>query len=199
MGAPDRLVVPPASRAAQGGLVCLLSSRVLSFSLCLLLVAVPACCLEAPVHAEDCRGEGCGAAAVRGSSEPGAGVPSPESDSSRKDDDDGSEGAPQQVRAPPTHSIFMLPGIAGSGLMVSATDAALPKCAAHPVSYPVPFRLWASLALVRPPRSHQLCWLDLMQPLVDGSGDAYSNKQGLKVEVRRNKPQQPPSSTIPPY
>ncbi|KAL8441697.1 hypothetical protein Emag_006953 [Eimeria magna] len=79
--------------------------------------------------------------------------------------------------------VFMVPGIAGTGLMVSANNAALPLCSTQRVTYAVPFRLWASLSLVRPPRSHQLCWLDLMQPLVDGVGENYSSKEGLNVEV----------------
>ncbi|KAL8270448.1 hypothetical protein Esti_005677 [Eimeria stiedai] len=85
--------------------------------------------------------------------------------------------------SPSQRPVFMVPGIAGTGLMVSANNAALPLCSTQPVTYAVPFRLWASLSLVRPPRSHQLCWLDMMQPLVDEAGEKYSTKEGLKVEV----------------
>ncbi|KAL8434096.1 hypothetical protein ACSSS7_003401 [Eimeria intestinalis] len=84
---------------------------------------------------------------------------------------------------PSQRPIFMVPGIAGTGLLVSAKNAALPRCSTQPVTYAVPFRLWASLSLVRPPRSHQLCWLDLMQPLVDEAGEKYSTKEGVDVQV----------------
>ncbi|KAL8449296.1 hypothetical protein Emed_003177 [Eimeria media] len=84
---------------------------------------------------------------------------------------------------PSQRPVFMVPGIAGTGLMISATNAALPSCSTQPVTYAVPFRLWASLLLVRPPRSHQLCWLDLMQPVVDEEGEKYASKEGLNVEV----------------
>ncbi|CDJ65885.1 1-O-acylceramide synthase, putative [Eimeria necatrix] len=83
----------------------------------------------------------------------------------------------------PEHPIFMVPGIAGSGLMVSTKNASLPLCAASPVSSTVPFRLWASLSLIRPPRSHQLCWMDMMQPVSDEKGEHYSSKDGVVVEV----------------
>ncbi|KAL8428526.1 hypothetical protein Efla_003297 [Eimeria flavescens] len=81
------------------------------------------------------------------------------------------------------HPVFMLPGIAGTGLMVSANNAALPHCSSQPVTYLLPFRLWASISLVRPPRSHQLCWLDIMQPTVDESAANYASKEGLNIEV----------------
>ncbi|CDJ29321.1 1-O-acylceramide synthase, putative [Eimeria mitis] len=77
----------------------------------------------------------------------------------------------------------MLPGIAGSGLMISAKNASLPLCSSSPVSFPVPFRLWASLSLVRPPRSHQLCWMDIMQPVADEKGEVYTSKEGLNVDM----------------
>lgn len=90
---------------------------------------------------------------------------------------------PASALGPPKNPIFMLPGIAGSGLLLSANNALLPFCSSQPVNYPVPFRLWASLSLVVPPRSHQLCWLDIMQPTVDEAGENYASKAGLNIEV----------------
>ena len=96
----------------------------------------------------------------------------------------GNEGEAACATSAPAHPIFMLPGIAGSGLMVSAKNASLPLCSSSPVSFPVPFRVWASLSLVRPPRSHQLCWMDIMQPVADEKGEIYASKEGVNVEVR---------------
>ncbi|CDI74754.1 1-O-acylceramide synthase, putative [Eimeria praecox] len=77
----------------------------------------------------------------------------------------------------------MLPGVAGSGLMVTAKNATLPLCSSLPVTFLVPFRLWASLSLVRPPRSHQLCWMDIMQPTADEKGETYASKEGVNIEM----------------
>ncbi|CDJ51899.1 1-O-acylceramide synthase, putative [Eimeria brunetti] len=96
----------------------------------------------------------------------------------------GDEGEAVRSSTPtPEHPIFMLPGVAGSGLMISASNASLPLCSSSPVSFPVPFRLWASLSLVRPPRSHQLCWMDIMQPVADEKGEVYVSKEGLSIEM----------------
>ncbi|XP_026192880.1 phospholipid--sterol O-acyltransferase [Cyclospora cayetanensis] len=93
------------------------------------------------------------------------------------------EGRAGVTASPPAHPVFIVPGIAGSGLMASAQGASLPFCSPSPVDYPVPFRLWASISLVRPPQSHQLCWLDMMQLNVDATGEKYESKEGLVVEV----------------
>lgn len=67
--------------------------------------------------------------------------------------------------------------------MVTAKNATLPLCSSLPVTFLVPFRLWASLSLVRPPRSHQLCWMDIMQPTADEKGETYASKEGVNIEV----------------
>lgn len=96
----------------------------------------------------------------------------------------GNEGEAVCATSIPEHPIFMLPGVAGSGLMISAKDASLPRCNhSSPVSFPVPFRLWASLSLVWPPRSHQLCWMDMMQPTADEKGEVYASKEGVNIDV----------------
>lgn len=67
--------------------------------------------------------------------------------------------------------------------MISANNASLPLCSAQPLNYSVPFRLWASLSLVRPPRAHQLCWMNMMEPTVDEQGENYKSKDGLSIDV----------------
>lgn len=138
-------------------------------------------CFETANTTVECAGSGCNTLTRS---------PSADEPAVRGDDAGGNGVGTIRISDPPKNPIFMVPGIAGSGLMISATNALVPLCSTAPVTYPVPFRLWASLSLVRPPRSHQLCWMDIMQPTVDDAGETYTSKEGLNIEVRRRSDKQ---------
>eukprot|EP01053_Blabericola_migrator_P004544 Blabericola_migrator_1__4543@NODE_2419_length_2792_cov_227_771743_g1515_i0_p1_GENE_NODE_2419_length_2792_cov_227_771743_g1515_i0NODE_2419_length_2792_cov_227_771743_g1515_i0_p1_ORF_typecomplete_len415_score43_32LCAT/PF02450_15/1_2e26Abhydrolase_6/PF12697_7/0_0018PGAP1/PF07819_13/5_3e02PGAP1/PF07819_13/0_17PGAP1/PF07819_13/2_9e02DUF915/PF06028_11/1_6e02DUF915/PF06028_11/0_12Ser_hydrolase/PF06821_13/0_02Lipase_2/PF01674_18/0_068Hydrolase_4/PF12146_8/0_059_NODE_2419_length_2792_cov_227_771743_g1515 len=57
--------------------------------------------------------------------------------------------------------VFLVPGFGGSGLEVRTNNATVPSCGSTPLNWSE--RAWISLSVWRPPRSHQLCWFDLMR------------------------------------
>ncbi|KFG64111.1 putative phosphatidylcholine-sterol O-acyltransferase [Toxoplasma gondii RUB] len=81
------------------------------------------------------------------------------------------------------HALFVIPGIAGSGLFATVTNASVASCGKSPISYPNPFRVWASLSLLLPPATHQKCWIDMMKMVVDENGEVYTGQEGVRVEV----------------
>ncbi|PFH31085.1 putative phosphatidylcholine-sterol O-acyltransferase [Besnoitia besnoiti] len=101
------------------------------------------------------------------------------------DDTDGAPSA-SRVHGPDSavdHALFVVPGIAGSGLFATVKNAVISACEKSPLNYLVPFRVWASLTLVLPPASHQKCWIEMMKMKVDENGQVYSSQDGVTVEV----------------
>lgn len=83
----------------------------------------------------------------------------------------------------PTRGLLLVPGIAGSGLLCTLDNASLPACSATPVSVATPFRIWASLSQMRPPESHQRCWVETLSPEVRGEGREYVSRSGVSIVV----------------
>ncbi|CBZ53707.1 putative 1-O-acylceramide synthase [Neospora caninum Liverpool] len=81
------------------------------------------------------------------------------------------------------HALFVVPGIAGSGLFATVTNASFEACGKSPINYAVPFRVWASLSLLLPPVTHQRCWVEMMKMTVDENGETYTAQEGVHVEV----------------
>eukprot|EP01057_Protomagalhaensia_wolfi_P006274 Protomagalhaensia_wolfi_Nauph_80__6273@NODE_95_length_3764_cov_357_568322_g72_i0_p1_GENE_NODE_95_length_3764_cov_357_568322_g72_i0NODE_95_length_3764_cov_357_568322_g72_i0_p1_ORF_typecomplete_len346_score56_64LCAT/PF02450_15/1_3e27PGAP1/PF07819_13/6_2e05Hydrolase_4/PF12146_8/7_2e05DUF915/PF06028_11/2_9e02DUF915/PF06028_11/0_00051Abhydrolase_6/PF12697_7/7_6e05Ser_hydrolase/PF06821_13/0_00054Palm_thioest/PF02089_15/0_0065Lipase_2/PF01674_18/8_5e02Lipase_2/PF01674_18/5_6e03Lipase_2/PF01674_18/0_045 len=58
--------------------------------------------------------------------------------------------------------VILVPGFAGVGLKVDVNNTTVPACGNGPV-VKKDERAWLSFSVWRPPRSHQMCWFNLMR------------------------------------